>query len=367
MQIPFMNIKRQNDPLRPEYEKAFSRVMDHGRFILGPEVRKFEENFAAAHGAKYCAGTSSGTTALHLALASAGVAAGDEVITAVNTFAATAESICHCGAVPVFVDMHPDTYTLDISKIESAVTPKTKAIIPVHLYGCPADMDPILDIARKHSLIVIEDAAQAHLATYKGHSIGSLASAAAAFSFFPGKNLGALGDGGAVTTNDSTLYETILKLRAHGSPRKYYHDLVGYNYRMDSFTGAVLDIKLAHLENWTEIRRKNAAQYRALLDGLPLKLPYVPDYAGHSFHLFVVQTDDRERLAVVLKEKGVETNVHYPLPLHLQKAFACLGYREGEFPVCESAAEKILSLPLCAHISGEEIAYVAKCLREVLG
>ena len=335
-----MNIKRQNDPLRPEYEKAFSQVMDHGRFILGPEVQEFEKNFAAAHGAKYCVGTSSGTTALHLALVAAGVAAGDEVITAANTFAATAESICHCGAVPVFIDMHPDTYTLDVSKIEPAITTKTKAIIPVHLYGCPADMDTILEIARKHNLIVIEDAAQAHLASYKGRSIGSLESAAAAFSFFPGKNLGALGDGGAVTTNDITLYETMIKLRAHGSPRKYYHDLVGYNYRMDSFTGAVLDIKLAHLDEWTKKRRKNAALYFELTDDLPLRMPLVPDYAGHSFHLFVVQTDERERVADALKEKGVETNIHYPLPLHLQKAFAYLRYKEGEFPVCESAAEK---------------------------
>ncbi|HUU28410.1 MAG TPA: DegT/DnrJ/EryC1/StrS family aminotransferase [archaeon] len=365
MKIPFMNLKRQNDALAAEYKAALGRVLEHGRFILGPEVTRFEEEFAAYQGVSYCLGTSSGTTALHLALVACGIGPGDEVITVPNSFAATAEAIAHCGAKPVFVDLNQQTYLMKPELIEPAVTPKTRAILPVHLYGCPAQMDKIMEIARRHGLTVIEDAAQAHGAALGGRRVGGFGRAAA-FSFFPGKNLGALGDAGAVVTNDSGLYEKMRLLRDHGSPRKYYHELVGFNYRMDTFTGAVLSIKLGRLEHWTTLRCERAGLYLKELESSGLQLPVVPPGVKHVFHVFVIQSSQRDRLIEFLRSRGIQTNIHYPVPIHLQPAFADLGYGRGDFPVAEEAAGKILSLPLCADITEDEVRLVCDTIREGL-
>jgi len=365
MKIPFMNLKRQNDFLKNEYLEAFRHVIESSSFILGKEVEKFESEFAAYQQVKYCLGTSSGTTALHLALIACGIGSGDEVITVPNSFVATAEAIAYCGAIPVFVDIDPETYLLNPALIEAAITPKTRAIIPVHLYGCPAQLGPIQEIAERHRLTIIEDAAQAHGAQFDGKRVGNF-SRAAAFSFYPGKNLGALGDAGAVVTNDQALYEKMLLLRNHGSPRKYIHDLVGYNYRLDSLKGATLSIKLCYLDQWTLIRQARAKLYSELLSGSGLKLPTIPRNVKHVFHVYVVETGNRDRLMEFLKDRGIETNIHYPVPIHLQKAFTYLGYRKGAFPVAEKAAERILSLPLCSEITDDEIREVVTVLKEGL-
>jgi len=365
MKVPFMNLARQNQALKSQYLQAFERVVDSGGFILGAEVKKFEQEFAGYQGTRYCLGTSSGTTALHLALAACGIGPGDEVITVTNTFIATVEAIVHSGARPVLVDMDPDTYLLDPGRLEAAVTSRTRAIIPVHLYGAPAPMDEILKVTDRNGLAVIEDAAQAHGTEYKGRRVGGFGRAAA-FSFYPGKNLGALGDAGAVTTNDTGLYEKMLLLRDHGSAKKYYHDYVGFNYRMDALKGALLSIKLGCLDRWNDIRRDRAALYRRRLAGAGLMLPVEPAGARHVYHLFVVQVPERERLIGLLSERGVATGIHYPIPVHRQKAFEYLGYGPGSFPAAEQAAPRILSLPLCADITEEEVEYVCESLKECL-
>ena len=365
MPIPFMNLKRQNDALANEYQQILKRVLDSGMFFLGKEVANFEEEFAAFHRVEHCLGTSSGTTALHLALTACGIVPGDEVITVPNSFIATAEAIAHCGARPVFVDVDSDTYQMDPDRIESAITERTRAIVPVHLYGCPAPMEEILAVARRHGLVVVEDAAQAHGARLGELSVGSFGKAAV-FSFFPGKNLGALGDGGAVVTDDPDLYGKMRLLRDHGSPRKYYHELVGFNYRMDAFTGGVLSLKLSYLERWTDRRCDRAALYLKELENTGLKLPVIPAGAKHVFHVFVIQTPQRDKLIEFLNNRGIGNNIHYPVPIHLQPAFAGLGYNKGDFPVTEEAAEKILSLPLCADITGEEVRQVCAAVKEWL-
>jgi len=365
MPIPFMNLKRQNDALADEYHEALKRVLESGTFFLGQEVARFEEQFAAFQQVKHCLGTSSGTTALHLALAACGIGPGDEVITAPNSFIATAEAIAHCGARPVFVDVDGDTHQMDAERIESAVSERTRAIVPVHLYGCPAPMEEIMAVARRRGLLVVEDAAQAHGACLGECRVGNFGHAAA-FSFFPGKNLGALGDGGAVVTNDPQLYARMHLLRNHGSPRKYHHELVGFNYRMDAFTGAVLSLKLGHLEHWTESRCRRAALYLRELKDSGLKLPVIPAGARHVFHLFVIQSPQREKLIEFLKNRGIATNIHYPVPIHLQPAFAALGHSPGDFPVAEETAGKILSLPLCADITEEEVLQVCEAVKEWL-
>ena len=365
MPIPFMNLKRQNDTLTGEYHKILSRVLESGMFFLGKEVARFEEEFAAFQGVKYCLGTSSGTTALHLALTACGIVPGDEVITVPNSFIATAEVIAHCGARPVFVDVDSSTYQMDPRRIEPAITERTRAIVPVHLYGCPAPMEEILTVAQRRGLIVVEDAAQAHGARLRERSVGSFGKAAA-FSFFPGKNLGALGDGGAVVTDDPDLYEKMRLLRDHGSPRKYHHELVGFNYRMDAFTGGVLSLKLSYLERWTDRRCDRAALYLKELENTGLNLPVIPAGVKHVFHVFVIQTPQRDKLIEFLNNRGIGTNIHYPIPIHLQPAFAEPGYRKGDFPVAEEAAEKILSLPLCADITGDEVRQVCAAIKEWL-
>ncbi|MBW7996243.1 MAG: DegT/DnrJ/EryC1/StrS family aminotransferase [Candidatus Glassbacteria bacterium] len=365
MKIPFMNLSRQNQRLKQEYLSAFERIIASSGFILGREVAEFEQAFASYQGVNHCLGTSNGTTALHLALHACGIGPGDEVITVPNTFAATAEAIIHCGAKPVFVDVDPDSYLMEPSLLERAVTSKTRAVVPVHLHGAMAPLEDIQRIAESNDLLVIEDAAQAHGAELNGKRAGSFGQAAA-FSFYPGKNLGALGDAGCVVTNDKGLHEKMAMLRNHGTSKKYSHELVGFNYRMDAFTGAVLGAKLPHLEKWTETRRKRAALYRELLEGSGLKLPAEQPGSRHVFYVFVVESPARDELIDFLAGQGIQAIIHYPVPLHLQKAFSALGYSRGDFPVAEQSADRMVSLPLCAEITEEEVAETCRAVKEFI-
>jgi len=366
MSIPFMNLKRQNAALREELLTAAGRVIDHGAFIQGPEVKAFEAAYAAFQGTAHCVACSNGTSALHLALAAAGVGPGDEVITVPNSFVATAEAVLHCGARPVFVDVQPDTLLMDPLRVEAAITPRTRALLPVHLYGCLAPMDELCAIARKHNLLVLEDAAQAQGAELHGKRAGSFG-LAAGFSFYPGKNLGALGDAGAVVTSDEALAERMRLLRNHGAVQKYWHEIPGYNYRMDSLTAAFLSVKLPHLERWTETRRARAALYAQELAGSGLVLPVEPSGARHVWYVYAVRTGRRDELAAYLKERGIDTVIHYPLPIHLQKAFTFLGYGPGDFPVAERSAQQVLSLPLCADITEDEVRQVCAAVHQWAG
>jgi len=362
--VPFLDLKAQYREISDEVHVALERVMENSDFVLGPSVRDFEARFACHHGAKHCVAVSSGTSALHVALLAMGIRPGDEVIVPVNTFIATAEAVSHCGAKPVFVDVSDQDYCVDPDRIASAINSRTKAIIPVHLYGQPAELDQIASIASRHGLTVLEDCAQAHDAEYKGRKVGTFGRAGA-FSFYPGKNLGAYGEGGAVITNDSSLAERMRMLRDHGSARKYYHDFVGYNYRMEGFQGAVLSVKMKYIVAWTEQRRRVAAQYRKVLSGLPLILPFDKPDVRHVYHLFVVRVKDRARIATALKERGVATGIHYPIPLHLTGAYA--GYSDrGGFPIAERLADEILSLPMYPELTDEMIQYIGDCMEEVL-
>jgi dTDP-4-amino-4,6-dideoxygalactose transaminase len=346
-------------------DAAVQRVLNTSAFILGPEVEAFERAFAEYVGAKFCVGVSNGTAAIQLALTACGVGAGDEVIVPANTFFATAEAVSTANASPVFVDCEADSSNIDASAIEAAITSRTRAILPVHLYGQPADLDAIFEIAERHNLIVVEDAAQAHGARYKGQRVGPLARAGC-FSFYPGKNLGAYGEGGAVVTNDADVARRVRLLRDHGSEQKYRHEIVGYNFRLEGIQGAVLGVKLKHLDGWNEQRRAHAARYRELLaphvDAGSLTLPREMSYAEHVYHLFVIQTDARDSLQRFLSAAGVQTGIHYPVPVHLQPAYASLGHKEGDFPHAESQARGLLSLPMFAELTGRQVAYVADAL-----
>lgn len=359
--IPLVDLRAQYRIIKPEIDAAIERVLANTRFILGKEVQDFEEAFAVYCGARYAIGVASGTAALHLALLACGIGQGDEVITSPFTFIATAEAICHAGARPVFVDIDPVSYNLDPSRIEEAITPRTKAILPVHLYGQPADMDPLLAIARRYDLKVIEDAAQAHGAEYKGQRVGTLGGAAC-FSFYPGKNLGAYGDGGMVVTNDPQIAERVRMLRDHGRLSKYEHLIVGYGERLDALQAAILGVKLRHLDDWNERRRRIAAQYRELLADGNIQVPQESKDVRHVYHLFVVRVRDRDATLARLKEAGIGVGVHYPIPLHLQPAFAWLGYREGDFPNAEQAAREVLSLPIYPEMTVEQMDQVAYAL-----
>jgi dTDP-4-amino-4,6-dideoxygalactose transaminase len=361
--IPFNDLKAQYRTIRAEIEAAVAGVLETGQYVLGAEVAAFEREFAAYSGGRHSVAVNSGTSALHLALLAAGVGPGDEVVTTPFTFVATVAAIDYTGARAVFVDIDPQTFTIDPDRVEAAVTPRTKAIMPVHLYGQPADMDPILDVARRHGLVVIEDAAQAHGAEYKGRRVGSLGHLAG-FSFYPGKNLGAYGEGGAVVTNDLGHDRTLRMLRDWGSERKYHHELKGFNYRMEALQGAILRVKLRHLEAWTESRRSLAARYDALLSGGPVAPPYVRPDVRHVYHVYAVRTGDRAGLQPRLHDLGVQTGIHYPIPVHLQPAFADLGYRRGDFPQAERAADEVLSLPMFPELTGEQVDAVAARLRE---
>ena len=356
--IPFADLQSQYRGIKSEIDAAIGRVLDSAQFILGDEVAGFERDFAQYCQASETVAVNSGTSALHLALLAAGIGPGDEVITVPFTFVATVSAIGYTGARAVFVDIEPDYFTIDPSKIEAAITPRTRAIMPVHLYGQPADMDPILDIARRHRLTVIEDAAQAHGAEYHGRRCGSLAEIAG-FSFYPGKNLGAYGEGGAVTTLRADVAATCRTLRDWGQEKKYEHRLKGFNYRMDGIQGAILRVKLRHLESWTEQRRQVAAWYGETLDPEIVRLPKARPGCRHVYHVFAVRTDDRDRLRDVLGAQGIQTGIHYPIPVHLQQAHADLGYHAGDFPTAEAVAREVLSLPIFPEMTREQVETVA--------
>jgi dTDP-4-amino-4,6-dideoxygalactose transaminase len=352
--IPFVDLKAQYRSIKAEIDAAVARVLDSGQFVLGSEVAAFEEEFAAYCGARYGVAVNSGTSALHLALIAAGVGTGDEVITVPFTFVATVAAICYTAARPVFVDIDSESYTIDVSRIEGVITERTKAILPVHLYGQPADLDPILAIARRKRLVVVEDAAQAHGAEYKGQRVGGIGDLGC-FSFYPGKNLGAYGEGGMVVTNQAEYARTIRVLRDWGQERKYHHVLKGYNYRMEALQGAILRVKLCHLEAWTEARRAHAARYDELLAGSGVLTPRAMPYARHVYHVYGIRVREREALQQALQEDGIQTGIHYPTPVHLLPAYADLGYQEGDFPVAERVAAEELSLPMYAELSTDAV------------
>lgn len=360
--IPFVDLKAQYMSIKDELNCAVAAVMESCQFILGEEVESFEREFASYCQVGHAVGVNSGTSALHLALLAAGVKPCDEVITVSFTFVATAAAICHAGARPVFVDVTPGSYTMDPSRIEEAITPQTKAIIPVHLYGQCADMAPISEIARRHGLTVIEDAAQAHGAEYKGRRAGGFGDLAC-FSFYPGKNLGAAGEGGAVVTNNSEYAEKIRVLRDHGQTRKYRHDVLGYNYRLEAVQGAVLRVKLRHLDDWNQARREHAFKYRALLADAGVRFLEEEAYGKSVYHIFPVFTPERNRLQDHLTARAVATGVHYPVPVHLQKAFGDLPRSPGSLLNSERASRETLSLPMFAELSDDAISTIADSVR----
>ena len=359
--IPFVDLKAQYLSIKPEVNAAIQGVLDSCAFTLGPEVAAFEQEFAAYSSAKQGIAVNTGTSALHLALLAAGVGRGDEVITVPFTFVATASAIDYTGARPVFVDIDPKNFTMDPKAVEAAITERTKAIIPVHLYGQPADMDPIRAIAERHGLVVIEDAAQAHRAEYKGQRVGSLGDMGC-FSFYPGKNLGAYGEGGMVTTDSAAHARTIRMLRDWGAEKKYHHVLKGYNFRMEGIQGAVLRVKLPHLDAWTEARRTVAAHYDRLLAGSGIVTPKAMPYAYHVYHVYAIRTPHRSAWQEALQAKGIQTGIHYPTPVHLLPAFADLGYREGQFPHAEAASREVLSLPMYPELTEAQCEEVARAL-----
>lgn len=366
VEVPFLDLKAQYQSIRDELLDSITNVADSTRYALGPAVESFEKDFAAYMGGEYCIGVNSGTSALHLALIAAGVGAGDEVITVPMTFVATTWAISYVGAIPVFVDVDPVTFTMDPAQVEDKITERTKAILPVHLYGQAADLGPLLDIAERHDIPVIEDAAQAHGASYQGRPVGSQGFAGC-FSFYPGKNLGALGEGGAIITNDAAAAARMRALRDHAQGERYHHDELGFNYRMDAFQGAVLGVKLGYLESWLEGRRLAARRYGELLAELPIELPVERPDNRHVWHLYVVLHPERDRLQKELAAEGISTGLHYPIPVHLQEAYAHLGHRDGEFPVAERVGRECLSLPMFPELTVEQQQAVAAALGKAVG
>jgi dTDP-4-amino-4,6-dideoxygalactose transaminase len=360
--IPLLDLQAEYRSIKPEIDAAVLRVLEDGQFALGPAVSRFEAALAAYCGTAEAVGVNSGTSALHLALLAAGVAPGDEVITVPFTFVATVAAIEHAGAKPVFVDVDEVYYTMDPARLEAAMTLRTKAIIPVHLYGQPADMEPILDLAARRGVAVIEDAAQAHGAESRGRRCGSLGRLGC-FSFYPSKNLGAYGEGGAVVTGDPALAARIRLLRSWGEQTRYTHTARGFNYRMDAIQAAILDVKLRHLEPWTEARRAHASSYARHLAGTAAVIPRVRDGARHVYHQYVVRVPQRETVRARLADAGVQTAVHYPIPLHLQPAYRDLGYARGDFPVAERLADEVLSLPMFPGLTEPQIEIVAGIIR----
>lgn len=363
--IPFVDLSAQYATIAAEVNPAMQSVIDSCAFILGPEVKKFEEEFAQFCDVKYAVSVDSGTSAIELALRAFEIGPGDEVIAPANTFIATVLPITQLGAKPVLVDHDPVTYTIDVNKIEAAITEQTRAIIPVHLYGQPADMDPILEIAKRHHLIVIEDACQAHGARYKGKRVGGIGDVAA-FSFYPGKNLGAYGDGGMVTTNDAKTDDKLRLLRNYGQRKKYHHEEIGYNHRLDSLQAAVLRVKLPRLDDWNAARRDHARLYSRLLEGLGVNTPTVADYSEPVWHLYVLRVEHREGLQAFLAERNIDTGIHYPIPIHLQQAYEYLGYQRGDFPVTEAYADRLVSLPMYAELTDEMIHFVVDSIKAFL-
>ncbi|MFB3814503.1 MAG: DegT/DnrJ/EryC1/StrS family aminotransferase [Terriglobales bacterium] len=357
-EVQLVDLQAQYRAIAPQVNDAIVQVLEDADFILGKAVTKFEEQFAAYCGVRFAVGVDSGMSALELALRAHGIGPGDEVITAANTFIATALAISHCGATPVLVDVNPRTYTLDPEAVAAAISPRTAAIIPVHLYGQTAEMDAVAAIATRHNLLVVEDACQAHGARYKGRRAGCLGDAAA-FSFYPGKNLGACGDGGMITTNDAAIQDRLRKLRNYGQAEKYHHVVRGYNRRLDSMQAAVLLAKLAHLDAWNALRARNSEAYTRLLADTGVVTPFEPEWSSSVWHLYVIQSDERDQLKGYLEHRGIRPGIHYPIPIHLQPAYAELGYRRGDFPIAERLALRILSLPMFAELTDEQLQYVA--------
>jgi len=361
--VPLVDLRAQYASIKPDIDAAVARVLGHANFILGKEVADFEQAFAKYIGANDAVGVASGTAALHLSLLACGVGPGDEVITAAHTFIATAEAISQTGARPVFVDIDPRTYTLDPNCVEAAITPQTRALIPVHLYGQSADMDSLLDIAQRKNLWLIEDAAQAHGAEYQGRRCGSLGHLGC-FSFYPGKNLGAYGDAGAVTGNDALLLARVRKLRDHGRSRKYEHDEIGFGERLDALQASILSAKLPHLEDWIVARRAHAGSYDKLLAGYDLVTPYQRPGTRHVYHIYAIRTPRRNALLEHLKKMDIEPGVHYPVPLHRQPAYINQGYGQMHLPVTEQIAQEVLSLPLYPELTSSQLAYVVESIGE---
>jgi dTDP-4-amino-4,6-dideoxygalactose transaminase len=361
--IPLVDLKAQYATIKPEIDAAIRRVIDNATFILGKEVADFEQAFASAVGAQGAVGVASGTAAIRLALLAVGVGPGDEVITTAHSFIATAEAISQTGAKPVFVDIDSRTYNLDPEKVEDIISPRTKAILPVHLYGQPAALGPLLDIARRHHLWLVEDAAQAHAAEYAGRKCGSIGSLAC-FSFYPGKNLGAYGDAGAVTGNDPDLLARVRKLRDHGRTSKYEHDEIGFGDRLDALQAAILETKLHHLNDWTEARRAHARRYDELLADTDLIRPYEAPNVRHVYHLYVIRVSRRNEILEHLKSKGIGAGIHYPVPVHRQPAYLKEGYGDTSLPVTEQIANEVVSLPMYPELTCEQIEYVAHSVRE---
>lgn len=362
--IPFVDLRAQYHSIKGEIDAAVLGVLESCQFTLGSEVSKFEEEFAAYTSSRFAVGVNTGTSALHLALLAANIGPGDEVITVPFTFVASVAAIYYTGARTVFVDIDPRTYTIDSARIEAAITPKTKAIIPVHLYGQPADMDPIMVVARKHKLIVIEDACQAHGAEYRGRRVGSIGDFGC-FSFYPGKNLGACGEGGLVTTQEGEFNRTVRMLRDWGAEKKYLHLLKGYNYRLEGMQGAVLRVKLKYLEQWTEARRALAARYDGRFLNSGIVTPIAMSYARHVYHIYAIRTEERAKWQETLQAQGIQTGIHYPVPVHLLPAYADLGYEAGQFPHSERAANQVLSLPMFPEMTAVQADTVTRAVLQL--
>jgi len=365
MNVPFVDLRAQHRAIRDEVNQAIQQVMERADFALGKDVARLEEEFATFCGTRYAIGVDSGLSALELSLRAFGIGPGDEVIVPAHTFIATAAAVTFAGAQPVLVDIDPTTYNIDVAQIEAAITPHTQAIIPVHLYGLPAEMDTILDLADKHGLIVIEDACQAHGAHYKGKRVGSLGHASA-FSFYPTKNLGGCGDGGMVVTDDAQVAERVRAMRNCGQKVKYRHELPPFNHRLDTLQAAILRVKLRCLEGWNEARRRNAALYTELLAKSGVTTPVEAPDSAHVYHLYVVRTPQRDALQAHLREQGIGTAIHYPIPIHLQPFYAKNGFRRRQFPVTEQVCDEILSLPMFPEMTAEQVQYVSTQVIEFL-
>ncbi len=364
--VPFLDLKVQYQNIKNEIEEAISNVLENTQFVLGTEVAAFETEFATYCHVDYGIGVNSGTSALHLALLAAGVGPGDEVITIPFTFVATVAAIDYTGAKPVFVDIEPNSFTIDTNQIEKAITQRTKAILPVHLYGQPADLDPILEIAQHYGLTLIEDAAQAHGAEYKGRRVGSIGDLGC-FSFYPSKNLGAYGEGGMVVTHHEKYANAIKLLRDWGQARKYHHILKGYNYRLEEIQAAILRVKLRYLESWTKARQSHAQQYDEQLINAQVQTPQIMPYSRHVYHIYAVRTTQRTALQQQLQQQGIQTGIHYPVPVHLMPAYADLGYQLGDFPQSELAANEVLSLPMYAELLIDQTKSVTHAINSFIG
>ena len=363
--VPFVDLRAQHRAIRDELNQAIQQVMERADFVLGKDVVRLEEEFATFCGTHYAVGVGSGLSALELSLRAFGIGPGDEVIIPAHTFVATAAAVTFAGAQPILVDVDPTTYNIDVAQIEAAITPRTRAIIPVHLYGLPAEMDTILDLADKHGLVVIEDACQAHGAHYKGRRVGSLGHASA-FSFYPTKNLGGCGDGGMVVTDDAQVAERVRAMRNCGQKAKYHHELPPFNHRLDTLQAAILRVKLRYLEGWNEARRRNGALYTELLAGSGVITPVEAPDSVHVYHLYVVRTPQRDALQAYLRERGIGTAIHYPIPIHLQPFYAENGFRRGQFPVTEQLCDEILSLPMFPEMTAGQVQYVSTQVIEFL-